>query len=118
MTIGARLAPDLTAHVDAVGTGQHQVEQHQVGPEVAEDVQRLVPVGHEVGLESLTAEHDAEHLRERRVVIDDQHTSFHAPHRSMCLAPKRAPTTTESKNPPLNPRSHAQVRPFYQVRSS
>ena len=67
----ARLAPDLAAHVDPVGTGQHQVKQHQIRPGLAEGVKRLIPVGHERRLESLTAEHDAKHLRERRVVIDD-----------------------------------------------
>jgi hypothetical protein len=67
----ARLAPDLAAYVDPVGTGQHQVEQHQIGPGLPECVKRLVPVGHERRLEPLPAEHDAEHLRERRVVVDD-----------------------------------------------
>src|SRR5579875_123071 len=67
----ARLAPDLTTHIDPVRTGQHQVEQHQIGPGLTEDLKCLVPVGYERRLEPLAAEHDAEHLRERRVVIDD-----------------------------------------------
>ena len=62
--------------------GQHEVEQHEVGVAVAENFQRLVTVGDERRLEPLALKHDTEHLGERRVVIDDKHTSSHGPHRS------------------------------------
>ena len=38
----AGLGADLLAHVDAVAAGQHQVEQHDVGPVVAERPEGLV----------------------------------------------------------------------------
>ena len=34
-------------------------------------------VGDVVDLEPLVAQDDAEHLRQRQVVIDDQHATFH-----------------------------------------
>jgi hypothetical protein len=77
----ARLGPDLPAHVDAVRPREHQVEQHEVGPGLPERLERLVAVVHERRLEAFTAQHDAEHLCERQVVVDDQYTSSHAPHR-------------------------------------
>ena len=85
-------------------TGQHQVKQHQVRPGVTESLKRLVSVGDERRLKPLAAEHDAKHLRERRVVVDDQHASFHEPHRSMCLAPSRAPAATIPVRSVDNPR--------------
>jgi hypothetical protein len=52
MTIGTPgLGPDLTAHVDSVGAGQHQVKQHQIGPGIPEGLERLVAVGDERRLE-------------------------------------------------------------------
>ena len=84
MTIGTPgLGADLTAHVDSVGARQHQVKQDQVGPGIPENFDRLVAVGDESRLEPLAAKHDPEHLGEGGVVIDDKHTTFHGPHRSM-----------------------------------
>ena len=63
----AGLGPDLPADVDAVLAGQHQVEQHHVGPVVAE--RRRAPGrprAHDPGVEALVAQHDREHLGERR----------------------------------------------------
>ena len=50
---------------------------------LAERLHGVIPVGDKSGLEALTAEHDAEHLGEGGVVIDDQYATFHRPHRSM-----------------------------------
>jgi hypothetical protein len=44
---------------------------------------RSVPVGDEGGLETFAPQHDAEHLGQSGVVIDDQHATLHNPHRSM-----------------------------------
>ena len=68
----AGLGADLLADVDAVLAGQHQVEQHQVGPVVAERLERLVTAGDHPALEALLAEHDREHLGQRGVVVDDE----------------------------------------------
>jgi hypothetical protein len=68
------LGPDLPADLQPVGAGQHQVEQHDVGLLPAEGGQGEVAVGHEGRLEVLAAQHDAEHLGKRRVVIDHEHT--------------------------------------------
>ncbi len=69
----ARLGPDLLADVDAALAGQHQVEQHDVGLVGVERLHRLVTARHQVGVEALLAQHDRQHLRQRRVVVDDEH---------------------------------------------
>ena len=68
----AGLGPDLLADVDAVLAGQHQVEQHDVGPVVVERLHREVPAGHHPAVETLLAQHDREHLRQRGVVVHDE----------------------------------------------
>ena len=78
----AGLGADLAADVDPVDTWQHQVEQHKIGVSVPEHLHRLVPVGDEGRLESLATEHDAEHLGQGGVVVDDEDTTFHEPHSS------------------------------------
>jgi hypothetical protein len=77
-----RFGADLPADVDPVDTWQHQVEQDKIGMSVPEHLHRLVPVRDEGWLESLATEHDAEHLGQGSVVIDDEHTTFHGPHSS------------------------------------
>src|SRR6516225_9274540 len=79
----ARFRADLTAYIDSVRAREHQVQQHQIRPGIPECLDRLIAVSYEGRLETLTAKHDTEHLGEGGVVIDDQHTSFHGPHRSM-----------------------------------
>ncbi len=69
----AGLGADLLAHVDATLAGQHQVEQDDVGAVGVERLQRLVAALHEVGVEALLAQHDRQHLRQGRVVVDDEH---------------------------------------------
>jgi len=73
----AALGADLPADLKAVGAGQHQVEQHDVGTLATERAQRGISVGHHRGLEALTAQHDAEHLGEGGVVVDDQDAGLH-----------------------------------------
>ena len=68
----AGLRADLLADVDAVLAGQHQVEQHHVGPVVVERLQREVAAGHHPPVEPLLAQHDREHLRQRGVVVHDE----------------------------------------------
>ena len=68
------------ADVDAVHAGQHQVEQHQVGPQFAHRGQRLRAVGDHRGVETLVAQDDGEHLGQRGVVVDDQNPLPHGVH--------------------------------------
>ena len=63
------------SEVDAVGTGEHQVEEDQVGLVVAERVEGHVAAAHDAAVEALLAEHDGEHLRQGGVVVDDEHAS-------------------------------------------
>ena len=77
----AGLRPDLAAHGDAVTPGEHQVEQDEVRPGVAEHAHRPGAVAAEDRVEALSAQHDAEHLGQGCVVIDDQHASPHSVHR-------------------------------------
>ena len=68
------------AHVDAVHAGQHQVEQHQIGPQFADRGQRLGAVTDHRGVETLAPQDDGEHLGERRIVVDDQNPLPHGDH--------------------------------------
>ena len=81
----AGLGADLLADVDAVLAGQHQVEQHDVGPVVAE--LRPAP-GHrgctDRRVEALLAQHDGEHLGQGRVVVDDEDASLGGIQRCCC----------------------------------
>jgi hypothetical protein len=74
----AGLGADRAADVDAVGAGQHQVEQHEVRLVLAEHGERLVAVGAQGRLVALAAQDDAEHLGQGGVVVDDQHAALHA----------------------------------------
>src|SRR5680860_1204059 len=69
----AGLGPDLLADVDAVLAGQHQVEQNEVGPVVPKVTHGMVAGGADPRVEPLVAQDDRQHLRERRVVVYDEH---------------------------------------------
>ncbi|CRG92914.1 hypothetical protein PISL3812_09992 [Talaromyces islandicus] len=71
------LGPDQPAHLDAVPAGQHEIEQHQIGLGLTESGQSPVTVRDERRLEALAAQHDAEHLGQCGVVIDDENASLH-----------------------------------------
>ena len=57
--------------------GEHDVEEDEVGPVLAERADGTGPLGDVVDLESLVAQDDAEHLRQCQVVIDDEHATLH-----------------------------------------
>src|SRR5690606_11425892 len=76
----AGLRPDQAADLDAVPAGEHQVQQHQVGFGLAKSGQRLVAVGYERRLKTLTTQHNAEHLGQCGVVVDDKDSSLHKRH--------------------------------------
>src|SRR6478609_1257808 len=76
----AGLTPDLLAHVQPGHPRQHQVQQDQVRVHVPERLECLRPVPDDGGVEALPAQHDGQHLGESGVVVDHQHTCFHAVH--------------------------------------
>ena len=71
------LRSNLAAHLDAVATGQHEVEQDQVGIRGPERLEGERAVGAEERLEAVAAQHDADHLGEGRVIVDDQNACAH-----------------------------------------
>ena len=71
------LGADLAAHLEAVGAREHDVEQHHVGAVLAERSDRGGAVGDVVDLEAFVAQDDPEHLRQRQVVVDDEHATLH-----------------------------------------
>ncbi len=75
----AGLIADARAHLDAVHAGQHEVEQHQIGLGRVDGVDGRGTVRAEGGLETLRAQHDADHLGERDVIVDDQDSRVHIP---------------------------------------
>src|SRR5690625_1089006 len=75
----AGLGADQAADLDAVQAREHEVEQHQVGLLLAEDLQRLGTVGAQDGVIPLALQDDADHLGQRSIVIDHENSSTHAP---------------------------------------
>ena len=74
MMIGTlRTGADLPAHVDARHLRKHHVEQHEVGRDGVEQVERLAPVSSDLHPEALSAKSDREGLHEGVLVLDDQH---------------------------------------------
>ncbi|CAM5524863.1 hypothetical protein SABIM44S_03598 [Streptomyces abikoensis] len=65
------------ADLDAVPAGQHQVEQHEIGLHLTKSSKCLVAVRNERRLETLTTQHNAEHLGQCGVVVDDKDASLH-----------------------------------------
>ncbi|CAM5696986.1 hypothetical protein SHIRM173S_02137 [Streptomyces hirsutus] len=59
---------------------QHQIQQHQIGLGLTESGQRLVAVGYERRLKTFTTQHNAEHLGQCGVVVDDKDSSLHKRH--------------------------------------
>lgn len=74
------LGTDLTAYVDAVPPGEHEVEENQIRLGLTESSEGLVTVGHERRLKTFAAQHDAKHLCQCGVVVDDQDASLHSDH--------------------------------------
>lgn len=68
-----RFRPQVATHVDAVATGKHQIQQNEVGLVRAKRLERLVAAGDSYRLEAGRLQHDLEHLRQRDVVVDDEH---------------------------------------------
>ena len=68
----ARFEADRAADVDAAQTGQHEVQEDQIGLAIAKHLHGLGPVGAEHRIEPLAAQHDSEHLSERKVIVDDE----------------------------------------------
>src|SRR4051794_27353602 len=73
----AGLGADGPAHVDAVHPGEHQVEQHDVGAQLPDGRQRAGAVGHHGGVEALPAQHDGQHLGQRRIVVHHKYPRLH-----------------------------------------
>ena len=66
--------------------GKHQVKQHQIGLDLAENTQCLGTVVAEHGFEAIVLQHDADHFGQRLVVVDNQDPCLHnLPFRSLAL---------------------------------
>jgi len=75
----ARFAADAPADFDAVDPREHEIEENEIGLVFTETHQRGGAVGGEAGLEVFAAQHDSDHLGDRRVVIDHQDARIHRP---------------------------------------
>ena len=80
MMIGT-LRPDaqLAAHLGARQPRQHQVEQHEVGADALERGQRLGSGRGDLDLVALASQHVRQRIRERLLVLDDQHSGHALP---------------------------------------
>src|SRR5699024_4846642 len=68
------LLAQLLAHLGPAHPGQHQVEQHDVGSDGLEMVERGRSVLADVDLEPFLAQQERERLGQRGLVLHDQHT--------------------------------------------
>ena len=64
---------ELTAHVEAGHRRQHDVEQHQVGLDLVESVERLGPVAGDLDVEPFALQADGQRVDEGLLVLDDEH---------------------------------------------
>ena len=86
--------PELAAHVDARHLGQHDVEQHEVGLDGVEDVERLGAVAGHLHAEALSLQPDGEGLDEGVLVLDDE-DGWWAGHRLRLLDRLRVATASQ-----------------------
>ena len=75
--MAAQLYP---THVDAVHAGQHQVQQDQVGAQLAHCGERLGAITDDRGVETFAPQHDGQHLGQRSVVVDHENPLPHDVH--------------------------------------
>ena len=68
---------DLFQHRPAVHDRQHDIQQHQVGPERAEELHPLAPVLGDLGLEALFLQVEVEQLCDIAVVLYNQNLFGH-----------------------------------------
>jgi hypothetical protein len=64
--------PQPPHHLQPVEAGEHQVEDHEVRPAVARQLERVRPVGGDARLVAGALEVAREHLGDRRLVVDDE----------------------------------------------
>ncbi len=72
-----RVGAQHTAHVDAVHAREHEVEEHEIRTDLPHRGECLRSVTDHEGFETLTAQHDRQHLGESGVVVDDQDARLH-----------------------------------------
>ena len=63
----------LTTHVEAGHRREHHVEQHQVGLDLVEPVERLGTVACDLDVEPFALETDGQRVDEGLFVLDDEH---------------------------------------------
>ena len=66
------VALDPPAHLEAVEAREHEVEDHEIGPEVPAPVDARRAVDGDADLEALAAEPGRHRLGDRRLVLDHQ----------------------------------------------
>ena len=73
----ARLRTNTATHLDAITTGQHHIEEHDVGLAIAENCQCKITVSTEHRFKSFGAQHDSQHLGKSCVIINDENSTGH-----------------------------------------
>jgi hypothetical protein len=86
--------PHLTADVDPVAPGEHEIQQDEIGPELLEDVERPGPAGTPVGDESLLVKDELEHLGQGGVVVDHEYPLARGLAAGLGHAPTSSPSPT------------------------
>ena len=74
---GLAVLPDGAQDAPAVHHGQHDIEQHQIGPELPEQIKSLSAVGGDAGVVALLFEIHLHKLGDIRIVFDDQDRFCH-----------------------------------------
>jgi hypothetical protein len=69
---GGAIGPDAPEHLEPVESREHQVEQHEVGAAILEDLERCLAVLDTADAEPVLLEVAAEHLADHWFVVRDQ----------------------------------------------
>src|SRR5690606_23973111 len=89
----SRLGANRAAHVDPAHPRQHEIEQHDIGAVLSKRRQSAFPIRDKGRQEPLTPQHDAEHLRQRGIIVDDQYSGSHANQYSISYGVRRIAIT-------------------------
>ena len=74
---GLAVLPDGAQDVPAVHHGQHDIEQHQIGPKLPEQVNALSAIGGDPGVVALFFKIHLDKFSDIRIVFDDQDRFCH-----------------------------------------
>ena len=90
---------DVVAHLETVPAGQHDVEEHEIGPELVVDAQRRLAVGGRSDLVAPVPEGFRQDIDDIGIVVDDENADIHCRLLRSVRPPRRRTPTARSPFP-------------------